>query len=79
MRGPLLQFRGLPGGVELLIIGIIGLVFALIPASLVYRDALQRGNDEPSLCGVATLLGGLVGNLVGALLVVVVYLIAGRA
>ena len=79
MRGPLLQFRGLPGGVELLIIGIIGLVFALIPAFLVYRDAMQRGNDEASLCSVAMLLDGLVGNSVGALFVVVLYLIAGRA
>ena len=72
-----LQF-GIPGGLELLIIAIIGFVIAVIPAFLVYRDAKRKGNENATLWGVATLLGGLVGNLVGALLVVVLYLIIGR-
>lgn len=72
-----LQF-GIPGGPELLIIGLISLVFIAIPAYLVYRDATRRGNDNAALWGVATLLGGLVASLVGALLVVVLYLIIGR-
>ena len=69
---------GIPGGPELLIILLISLVLVAVPTYLVYRDAKRRQNDNAALWGVATLLGGLVGNLLGALLVVVIYLIAGR-
>ena len=69
---------GIPGGPELLIILLISLVLVVIPTYLVYRDAKRRQNDNAALWGVATLLAGLVGNLLGALLVVVLYLIIGR-
>ena len=69
---------GIPGGPELLIVLLISLVLVAIPTYLVYRDAKRQQNDNAALWGVATLLGGLVGNLIGALLVVVIYLVVGR-
>ena len=65
-----LQF-GVPGGPELLIILLIGLVIGLlIPLALgyfVYNDATSRGNDNAALWAVVvagltavTFLGGLV-------------------
>jgi MFS superfamily sulfate permease-like transporter len=65
-----LQFTGIPGAPELIIIiGITGL-FSVVPAFLVYRDATRWNNDSATLWGVATLLGGLIASLFGALLVV---------
>ena len=75
---PPVPLQGIPGGPELLIILVVGLVFAVLPAYFVYNDARKRNDDDAALWGVATLLGGLVGNIVGALLVVVLYLIIGR-
>ncbi|WP_255196056.1 hypothetical protein [Halorarius litoreus] len=72
-----LQF-GVPGGPELLIIFLIGLVLIALPAYFVYNDATKRNNENATLWTVATILGGLVGSLLGALLVVVLYLIVGR-
>jgi hypothetical protein len=69
---------GIPGGVELLIIFVIGLILIALPVYFVYNDAKKRNNDNATLWAVATLLGGLVGNIFGALLVVVLYLIVGR-
>lgn len=72
-----LQF-GIPGGVELLILFIIGLILLALPVYFVYNDAKKRNNENATLWAVATLLGGLVGNIFGALLIVVLYLIIGR-
>jgi amino acid permease len=72
-----LQF-GIPGGVELMILLIIGLILIALPVYFVYNDAKKRNNDNATLWAVATLLGGLVGNIFGALLIVVLYLIVGR-
>jgi uncharacterized membrane protein len=69
---------GIPGGVELLILLIIGLILIALPVYFVYNDAKKRNNENATLWAVATLLGGLVGNIFGALLVVVLYLIVGR-
>jgi uncharacterized membrane protein len=77
MSLPPLQF-GLPGGPELLIVLLIGLVIIAVPTYLVYNDATKRNNENAILWTVATLIGGLVGNIVGALLVVVLYLVVGR-
>lgn len=73
-----LQFVGPSGGIELLILFIVGLLLVAIPAYYVYSDATGRGNENATLWTVATVLGGLVGNVFGALLVVVLYLIVGR-
>lgn len=72
-----LQF-GIPGGIELLLIFVIGLVLIALPVYFVYNDAKKRNNENATLWAVATLLGGLVGNIFGALLIVVLYLIIGR-
>ncbi|WP_255151346.1 hypothetical protein [Halorarius halobius] len=69
---------GIPGGPELLIILLIGLLLIALPAYFVYNDATKRNNDNAALWTVATVLGGLVGNIFGALLVVILYLIIGR-
>jgi len=55
----LLQF-GVPGGPELLILGIIALLLLVVPFVLaywVYTDATQRGNDNAALWALA--VGGL--------------------
>lgn len=69
---------GIPGGVELLVVFIVGLILIALPVYFVYNDAKGRNNENATLWAVATLLGGLVGNIFGALLVVVLYLIIGR-
>jgi amino acid permease len=69
---------GVPGGSELLIILLIALIGTVLPTYFVYRDATKLNNENRTLWTVATLLGGLVGNIFGALLVVVLYLIVGR-
>jgi hypothetical protein len=54
-----LQF-GVPGGPELAIIGIIGLLLLVVPFVLaywVYRDAERRGEDNAALWAVV--VGGL--------------------
>lgn len=43
---------GIPGGVELLIIGILGLLYLIVPFVLaywVYNDAGRRGNENAAL------------------------------
>ncbi len=50
----------LPGGPELLIVGILGVFFVILPFVLaywVYNDAEQRGDENAALWALAT--GGL--------------------
>ena len=67
-----------PGGSELLIILIIGVIVSVLPAYFVYNDATKRDNENATLWTVGTLLAGISGNIVGALIVVILYLIIGR-
>lgn len=78
MMSVLALLAGFPGGIELLIILFIGLLFVALPVYFVYNDATTRNNENATLWTIATLLGGLIGNLLGALLIVVLYLIIGR-
>lgn len=75
---PVVLFGGLPGGPELLVLLLIGIIVTVLPAYFVYSDATKRNNDNAVLWTVATILGGLVGSIFGALLVLVLYLIVGR-
>lgn len=71
MKTPL-QF-GIPGGPELLIIGLILLIIPFVLAYWVYNDAEQRGNDKSALWAVA--VGGLTYlTFFGGILALVVYL-----
>lgn len=72
-----LQF-GVPGGPELLVILLIALLVIVLPAYFVYRDATKRNHENRTVWTVATVFGGLVGNIFGALLVVILYLVVGR-
>lgn len=74
---PLPLQLGIPGGPELLVLLLITLLVVL-PAYYVYNDATKRNNQNRTLWTVATIIGGLVGSIFGALLVVVLYLIVGR-
>jgi hypothetical protein len=69
-----LQF-GLPGGLELLVIAIIGLVLLVLPfvmAYWVYTDAEKRGEDNGALWAVV--VGGLTFlTFFGGVLALVVY------
>lgn len=66
-----LQF-GVPGGPELLIIGVI-LILPFVLAYWVYNDAKQRGNDNAALWAVA--VGGLTFlTFFGGILALVVYI-----
>lgn len=51
-----LQF-GIPGGPELLIIGLIFLIIPFVMAYWVYNDAERRGEDNAALWALA--VGGL--------------------
>lgn len=74
---PLPLQLGIPGGTELLVILLITLLVVL-PVYYVYNDATKRNNENRTLWTVATFIGGLVGSIFGALLVVILYLIVGR-
>jgi len=63
---------GLPGGPELLIIGIILLVIPFVMAYWVYTDAESRGDDRAAFWALA--VGGLTFlTFFGGLLALVVY------
>jgi hypothetical protein len=70
-----LQF-GVPGGPELIIIAVIGLLLLVVPFVLaywVYKDASKRGNDNAALWALA--VGGLTFlTLFGGLLALAVYI-----
>jgi hypothetical protein len=67
-----LQF-GMPGGPELLIIGLLFLVIPFVLAYWVYTDAEKRGDDRAALWALA--VGGLtVLTGLGGLVALAVYL-----
>jgi glucose uptake protein GlcU len=70
-----LQF-GVPGGPELIIIGIIALLLLVVPFVLaywVYTDATRRGNENAALWALA--VGGLtVLTFFGGLLAFPIYI-----
>ncbi|MEF8807766.1 hypothetical protein [Natronomonas sp.] len=68
-----LQF-GLPGGPELLILGLLFLVLPFVFAYYVYTDAEARGEENAALWALAAGLAALVASPIGGLLVVVVYI-----
>jgi lipid-A-disaccharide synthase-like uncharacterized protein len=67
---------GIPGGPELVIVGVIGLLLLVVPFVLaywVYNDAQKRGNDNAALWALA--VGGLTFlTLFGGLLALAVYI-----
>ena len=71
----------LPGGPELLIVFVVGLILFVLSVAVaggaaywVYTDAQRRGRDDATLWAVGTLLGFLVAG-VGGIAVLVVYLL----
>lgn len=70
-----LQFA-LPGGLELLILGLVMIFFLIVPFVLaywVYTDAERRGNENAALWAVV--VGGLTFlTFFGGILALVVYL-----
>lgn len=74
-------FGPVPGGPELALVGVVGLVFLLVSVGAgywVYTDANRRGTDNPAVWALATALGGVFGNLFGLVVVLVLYLLVGR-
>lgn len=69
---------GIPDGPELYVVLLIRLLVTAIPTLYVYYDATQRNDENRILWTVATAIGGLVGHVIGALLIVVLYLVVGR-
>ena len=65
-------FGPVPGGMELSVIALI-LVIALAPAYAVYRDAKERGSDHVYAWTLGMILGGLFGNIFGAVVVAGLY------
>jgi hypothetical protein len=64
---------GVPGGPELLIIGLVALVIPFVLAYWVYNDAEKRGDDRAALWALA--VGGLtVLTGLGGLVALAVYL-----
>lgn len=67
-----LQF-GIPGGPELLILGLFFLIIPFVLAYWVYNDAEQRGNEHAALWAVV--VGGLTFlTFFGGLLALAVYI-----
>ncbi len=48
---------GVPGGLELVIVGLLFLIIPFVMAYWVYNDAERRGDDNAALWGLA--VGGL--------------------
>jgi uncharacterized membrane protein len=68
-----LQF-GIPGGPELLILGLLFLVLPFVFAYYVYTDAEKRGEDNGALWAVVAGVASFVASPFAGLLVVVVYI-----
>ena len=64
---------GIPGGPELLIVGLIFLIIPFVFAYWVYNDAEKRGEENAALWAVVAGLASIVGSPIAGLLVVVVY------
>lgn len=71
-------FGAIPGGVEIVLFGVLNLVIALLVGFWVYRDASRRGNGAAALWAVAVGVASLLLSIVGFLLVFVLYLVVGR-
>ena len=69
-----LQF-GIPGGPELLVLFIIGLVIAVALAYYIYADAEKRGEDNGALWAVVAGLASIVASPIGGLIVLFVYVL----
>lgn len=78
MIDPVPLFGALPGGVELLAIGLLNLLIAVLVGGWVYRDASRRGNDAAALWAIAVALASLFLSIVGFLVVFGLYLFVGR-
>jgi hypothetical protein len=67
---------GVPGGTELLVIGLISILLLVVPLALaywVYTDAQKRGNDNAALWAV--IVGGLtVTTFFGGFVALAVYI-----
>ena len=64
---------GIPGGPELLIIGVFFLILPFVFAYWVYSDAEERGEDNAALWAVVAGLASFLGSPFAGLLVVAVY------
>jgi hypothetical protein len=64
---------GLPGGPELLIIGLVFLILPFVFAYWVYYDAEKHGEDNAALWAVVAGLASFLGSPIAGLLVVAVY------
>jgi hypothetical protein len=71
-------FPGLPGGPELLVLFLILLLVGIAPALFVYYDAKRNRVPNRLAWTAATFVAGLVGNLIGAGVVLVLYLLVAR-
>lgn len=61
-----IQIGGIPGGIELLVVGSLWLIIPFVLAYQVYTDGEKRGEENPELWALAvaglgylTLFGGL--------------------
>lgn len=76
-----LLFGPVPGGAELAVIGLVGLLVTLLALGVaywVYRDASRRGNDNAEIWAIAVALAGIFGNLLGLVVLFALYLLVGR-
>jgi len=73
---PLLQ---VPGGIELLIVGLLFFVVSIVilvgATYWVYTDAKERGDDRAVIWALLTALGFFIGLIPGVLVVVVYVLV----
>jgi uncharacterized membrane protein len=67
-----LQF-GVPGGLELLIVGVFFLIVPFVFAYYIYTDAEKRGADDGALWAVVAGVASFFASPFAGLLVLVVY------
>ena len=72
-----LLLLNLPYGVELEMLVLILLV-ALLPTVLIYWHASRRNNPHPYVWAGAMFVAALLGNVVGLVVVAVLYYVVGR-
>jgi hypothetical protein len=64
---------GPPGSTELMFLGVLNILLAVVIGYLIYRDADSRGSDNAVLWGLGMGAASLLLSFIGMILAIVIY------